>query len=98
MTIVGRDLGEIRSLAVATDRRLAGVGSRVVLRRHRPGPPPRTAARLRAHLRTGVFRRFGFVVVDRQQLPAKVSRDCIFCDHADDCNEVALILDLDTDR
>lgn len=95
LTVVGCDLGEIRSLAVVAERQGAGVGTRIVEESIRQG---RTLGLKRIFVLTyeaEFFQRFGFARIDREALPAKVWGDCIHCNHADDCDETALILDLD---
>lgn len=96
LTVSGRDLGEIRSLAVDPDRQARGVGSRLVAEALQQA---RALGLKRIFVLTyepEFFARFGFHVVDREALPTKVWRDCIHCSHADECSEIAMTLDLET--
>jgi len=89
-----RELGEIRSLAVAPDRQGRGIGAALVRRAIEAG---RELGLQRVFVLTyepAFFERFGFRVVDKDTLPGKVWRDCIHCPHADDCREIAMVLDL----
>jgi len=95
LSITGRDLAEIRSLAVATPRQGRGVGTGLV---DGAIDQARRLGLRRLFVLTyepGFFERFGFRVVERERLPAKVWRDCIHCPRADDCNEIAMVLDLE---
>ena len=89
-----RDWAEVKSLAVAPDRRGGGIGSRLI------------RAALRDARRLGVERLFaltyekkffaqhGFRVVRRERLPEKVWRECIACPKSEACDEIAMIRDL----
>ncbi len=94
LAITWRDLGEIRSLAVAPDCQGGGIGQALVAGAIEEG---RRLGLRRIFLLTyepEFFQRFGFRRVQKDTLPAKVWRDCIHCPRADDCREVAMVLDL----
>jgi len=96
MDIFWADLAEIKSLAVAPDLRGRGIGQRMV------------EAAIADAKRLGILRLFtltyerkffeklGFEVVDRDTLPEKVWRECIACPKADHCDEIAMVLRLDS--
>jgi amino-acid N-acetyltransferase len=44
------------------------------------------------------FERMGFRRVDKSELPQKVWVDCIHCVKFPECDEISLILDLETER
>ena len=95
LSISDRDLAEIRSLAVAGQCRGRGVGSRLV---EAAVGQARQLGLARIFVLTcepDFFSRFRFHLVERDSLPAKVWRDCIHCPRADDCNEIAMVLDLE---
>lgn len=92
--IVWEDLAEVRSVAVASEAGRRGIGSQVV-----------GACIEEAHVlglkrlfcltyKPDFFAKFGFVVVDKSELPHKVWGDCIKCVKFPDCDEIAMILDL----
>lgn len=94
LAVSGRQLGEIRSLAVAPAVLGQGVGAELVRAAIEDG---RELGMNRVFALTYVpefFARFGFRVVDRETLPNKVWRDCIHCPRADNCQEVAVVLEL----
>jgi amino-acid N-acetyltransferase len=93
--VVWEDIAEIRSLAVAEGWRKKGVGRRLVqalLREARSLGLPRVFA-LTYH--QTFFEWLGFHLVSREMLPHKIWGDCIDCPKFPNCDEVALIIDLD---
>jgi amino-acid N-acetyltransferase len=92
--IVWEDLAEVRSVAVAEDAGRRGIGTQVV------GACLEEARLLGLKrlfcltYKPDFFAKFGFVVVDKSELPHKVWGDCIKCVKFPDCDEIAMILDL----
>ena len=93
--IMWEDLAEIRSVAVAEEVGRKGLGTKLV-----------TACLDEAHelglkkvfcltYKPNFFGKFGFRVVDKSELPHKVWRDCINCVKFPDCDEIAMILDME---
>ncbi len=90
-----RGLGEIRSLVVIEDTQHAGFGTALVESCLREA---RHLGMDRLFVLTYVpefFQRFGFVRIPKEELPHKVWADCLNCPKFPDCDEVALILDLE---
>lgn len=88
-------LGEIRSLAVSEEASGRGVGSRLV---EACLEEARELGMHRVFVLTYVddfFRRFGFEVHPKEELPHKVWADCLNCPKFPDCDEIAMVLDLD---
>ena len=92
--IVWEDLAEVRSVAVSEEAGRRGIGSQVV------GACLEEARALGLKrlfcltYKPDFFAKFGFVVVDKSELPHKVWGDCIKCVKFPDCDEIAMILDL----
>jgi amino-acid N-acetyltransferase len=93
--IMWEDLAEIRSVAVAEEAGRKGLGTKLV-----------TACLDEAHelglkkvfcltYKPNFFGKFGFRVVDKSELPHKVWKDCINCVKFPDCDEIAMILDME---
>ncbi|MCL2700561.1 MAG: N-acetyltransferase [Phycisphaerae bacterium] len=86
------DLAEVRSLAVAPHARGKGLGTKLIRK------AVAVAQKLGVHRLFALtyekefFARLGFEVIDRDKLPEKVWRACIYCPKADDCDETAMIL------
>ena len=94
LSIVWEDLAEVRSLAVAKQAQGTGIGTELVERCVREA---RSLGIRRIFTLTFVpdyFRRHGFVVVEKSELPHKIWRECVDCVHFPDCDEVALVLDI----
>ncbi len=93
--IMWDDLAELRSVAVAEESCRKGIGSILV------------SACLDEARELGLKRVFcltykpnfvgkhGFRIVDKSELPHKVWRDCINCVKFPDCDEIAMVLDLE---
>ena len=88
------DLAEVRSVCVEESMRSRGVGRKIVetcldeARRFEVG---------RVFVLTyqdAFFSRFGFVPVDKKELPQKIWTDCIKCAKFPMCDEVAMVMEL----
>lgn len=86
----GRELAEIRSVAVEPTARGRGLGEEL-LRAAMAEARRRGYARVFAMTRAQeFFLRHGFQAVERQELPEKNERDCVRCPHAAHCRLVAV--------
>lgn len=91
------DLAEVRSLVVRPDLRGAGVGS-ILLNAVLEEAQSMAIARVYALTRvTPFFLRHGFHVVDKQELPYKVFKDCMRCRLFPGCDEIAVVRDFPID-
>ena len=93
--IVWEDLAEVRSVAVAEDAGRKGIGSQVV---RACIDEAREIGLKRVFCLTykpDFFAKFGFRIVDKSELPHKVWGDCMKCVKFPDCDEIAMILDLE---
>lgn len=96
LAVLWEDLAEIRSLAVANDWRRKGLGRIMVqyfLQEARGLGLDRVFA---LTYQPGFFERLGFRMVPRDSLPQKVWGECLDCTKFPNCDEVALVLDLET--
>ena len=87
-------LGEVRSLAVREDATRRGIGRKLV---QSCLDEARELGMKRVFALTYVpefFKKFGFVLYAKENLPHKVWTDCLNCPKFPDCDEVALVLDL----
>ncbi len=95
LKIVWRDLAEIRSLAVLESHKGKGIGKALVEACLKEA---RGIGVKRVFVLTNIpdyFSSMGFALVDKKRLPQKVWFDCIRCPKFPDCDEVAMILDLE---
>jgi len=95
LSISWRDLGEIRSLAVAADRQGQGIGRDLVMQAVKDGSALGLHRIFALTYEERFFERLGFHVADKESLPIKVWRDCIHCPRAEACDEIAMVFDLD---
>mgnify|MGYP006280234913 CR=1 FL=1 len=90
------DLAEVRSLVVRKDLRGRGVGQRLVDAVAKEAGQL-DIARVYAFTRmTGFFQRAGFQEVAKDTLPYKVFKDCMRCPLFPDCDEIAVVREIDT--
>ena len=90
-----QDLAEIRSLAVDEQHQKEGYGGALVqacLDEARALGLPRVFSLTR---KPGFFQKQGFTLADRAQLPHKIWAECYYCPKFPDCDEVAVMRDVD---
>ena len=92
--IMWEDLAEIRSVAVSEDVRRHGLGTRLVTACLDEARQLGLKKLFCLTYKPEFFARFGFVIVDKSELPHKVWRDCINCVKFPDCDEIAMILEM----
>ena len=89
----GKNLKEIRSLAVKKDFFKKGIGRILVetlvkrLLNNFPG-----AKIFVLSYYPDFFKKLGFQIIEREELPEKIWKDCQNCKNKDNCGETALIL------
>jgi amino-acid N-acetyltransferase len=94
LSIYWKDLGELRSLAVAADYAGRHVGQELLLQAIEQARTLGLARIFALTYEPKFFQKLGFRPVDKADLPSKVWRDCIRCPRADACDEVAMLLEL----
>ena len=93
--IVWADLAEIRALAVAPKYTQLGYGRALVntfLQEAAALELPRVFA---LTYQPGFFIKCGFRLIDKEDLPQKVWKECVNCPQFPNCEESAVIIDLD---
>ncbi|MBI5155211.1 N-acetyltransferase [Candidatus Poribacteria bacterium] len=90
MHIDWADLAEVRSVAVAPDRRNQGIGQRLVEAILRDAEELGIERVFCLTDQVGWFARLGFNPIDKAELPHKVWRDCMNCPIFTKCTEVAM--------
>ena len=94
LQICWEDLAEIRSLAVVKEARKKGIGASLVescLEESRSLGVKRVFA---LTYQPEFFERFGFKKVDKSVLPHKIWTDCLKCVKFPDCDEMAVVKEL----
>ena len=93
--VVWDDLAEVRSVAVAEEAGRKGIGSQLVLACIDEARQIGLKRIFCLTYKPDFFAKFGFRLVDKSELPHKVWSDCIKCVKFPDCDENAMILDID---
>jgi amino-acid N-acetyltransferase len=89
------DLAEIRSLAVHPDHLGKKIGSRLAEAALAEAKSYKIKKVFALTYRPGFFRKFGFEAIDRSELPLKIWADCIVCVKFPDCDEIAMMKEIE---
>ncbi|AQS60168.1 N-acetyltransferase [Desulforamulus ferrireducens] len=93
--VVWSDLAEVRALAVAPDYIRQGLGSLLVqtfLKEAKELELPRVFA---LTYKPEFFVKCGFRLIDKDELPQKVWKECVNCPQFPNCEETAVIIDIE---
>ncbi len=93
--VVWEDLAELRSVAVAEESGGRGIGSQLVRACIDEAKGMGLKRLFCLTYKPEFFARFAFRLADKAELPHKVWGDCIKCVKFPDCDEIAMILDLE---
>jgi amino-acid N-acetyltransferase len=88
------DLAEIRSLAVHPDYVRRKIGSKLVETALSEARSFHIKKVFALTYQPGFFKKFGFIKIDRTQLPLKIWSDCIMCVKFPNCDETAMMLEI----
>lgn len=89
------DLAEIKSVAVAADSQQQGIGAQLVDACLKEAKLLGIPTVFCLTYRPAFFEKFGLSQVDKMELPRKVWTECYRCPKFPDCDEVALICNLE---
>jgi len=89
------DLAEIRSLAVHPDHVGKKIGSNLVEAMLSEAKSFGIKKVFALTYREGFFKKFGFMKIDKSELPLKIWADCIMCVKFPDCDETAMMKEID---
>jgi amino-acid N-acetyltransferase len=87
-------LAEIRSLAVRSDSVKNGIGSKLVRHCLEEAVQLEVARVFVLTYQDVFFKKLGFAVVDKKDLPHKIWTDCLNCVKFPNCDEIALAMNL----
>ena len=90
------DLAEIKSLAVAEDNQRQGIGAQLVEACLNEAKELGIPTVFCLTYKPAFFEKFGFSQRDKMELPRKVWTECYRCPKFPNCDEVALVCQLDT--
>jgi amino-acid N-acetyltransferase len=91
-----KDLAELRSLAIDPDEQGRGIGSALVRQCLDEARELGITRVFALTYRPGFFERFGFAECSKDALPRKIWSDCVRCHKFPECDETALMVQLDT--
>ncbi len=92
LNIVGwQGLGEIKSLAVGSQYQKKGVGKALVQACLEESKKLELQKVFALTYQPEFFKKCGFCIISKEELPHKIWADCINCPEFPDCKEVALI-------
>ncbi len=95
LQVYWQDLAEIKSLAVREDLKGRGVGRALVEAALSEAQQLRIRRVFTLTLEPGFFERCGLAQVETESLPLKVWSDCVNCPKQDQCDEIAMAVELD---
>jgi len=93
--IMWSDLAEIKSVAVAEDSQQQGIGAQLVDACLKEAKVLGIPTVFCLTYRPAFFEKFGLTQIDKMELPRKVWTECYRCPKFPDCDEVALICNLE---
>ncbi len=94
LEVIWEDLAEIRSLAVATERQGASIGTAILSSLLNEAKQMGVVRVFVLTYRPSLFERHGFNQIEKSSLPHKIWADCIRCTKFPECDEIALMRDL----
>ncbi|MDA8405012.1 MAG: N-acetyltransferase [Desulfobacteraceae bacterium] len=89
------DLAEIRSLAVVREAMGKSIGRQLVENAFVEARQYKIKSLFTLTYKPAFFEKFGFVKIDKADLPIKIWSDCIQCVKFPDCDETAMIRSLE---
>lgn len=93
--IAWEDLAEIKSLVIEDSKRGQGIGKKLFLEALKEAKELKVKRVFVLTYLPDFFKKFGFREISNSKLPHKVWTECIHCVKFPDCDEKALIKDLD---
>ncbi|WP_017753516.1 N-acetyltransferase [Calidifontibacillus oryziterrae] len=90
--VLGRDLAEIRSLVVDKKVKGLGIGRSIVHSLIEEADKLGVENVFAMTYQVDFFKKCGFHIVDKEQLPQKIWKDCINCPKFLNCDETALLM------
>jgi amino-acid N-acetyltransferase len=96
LEVVNAELGEIKSLAVDESQRGRGIGKALLFSQYEQAKLLGLSRIFVLTREPEFFGKMGFTKVDKSCLPEKVWTDCVQCPVQENCDEVAMIHELES--
>ena len=94
MQFCWEDLAEIRSLAVHPEHLGKNIGTKLVETVLQEAKSFNVKKVFTLTYKPDFFKQFGFIQIERSDLPLKIWTDCIICVKFPDCDEIAMMKEL----
>jgi len=95
LQICWEDLAEIRSLAVHPDHQGKNIGTKLTETALQEAKLFQVKKVFTLTYKPDFFKQFGFATIERSDLPLKIWGDCIICVKFPDCDETAMMKELE---
>ncbi len=92
--VVWEHLAELRSMAILPDHQGHGIGKQLVYFSKQEAKRLGVSHIFLLTYEDLFFKQFGFKHIDKSELPHKIWTDCIHCTKFSDCNEIAMICNI----
>ncbi|MBC7106042.1 MAG: N-acetyltransferase, partial [Firmicutes bacterium] len=94
LSVLWKDIAEVRSLAVHPEFRRRGLGARILCRLIEDARELGIKRVYAFAKEVGFFTKFGFTPMPREELPSKLWGECSCCPKYYECDETGLVLEL----
>ena len=84
-------LAEVRTMAVTPHKRRRGIGAEIVKRLMEDGEQLGIEKYFTLTYQPEFFKALGFEVINKEELPHKVWKECIDCPKFPNCDEIAMV-------
>ena len=91
LLILWGDLAEVRSLVVSPAAHGQGIGRKIVTQLLEDAARLEVPTVFALTRQAGFFLKLGFKVTEKEKLPRKVMKDCVFCPKFHACDEIAVV-------
>lgn len=88
------DTAEIYGLATSPEKTVRGAGTAIVQALIEKARTEKISQVFALTLAPAFFHKMGFRIVEQKDLPMKVWKDCVACPKYGNCDEIAMVLDL----
>ncbi|MBP3780399.1 MAG: N-acetyltransferase [Selenomonas sp.] len=89
--IIWDKLAEVRTMAVSPQKRRRGIGAEIVRRLLQEGEALGIEKFFTLTYQPEFFKALGFTVINKEELPHKVWKECIDCPKFPNCDEIAMV-------
>jgi len=89
--ICWEDLAEVRSICVVASHRMKGIGRKIVDATLEEAKSYKIRNVFLLRYQTDFFKKCGFHVTDKENLPQKIWSDCVKCPKFPECDEIAMV-------